>query len=38
VRRARTNDDKRRAVLKLLNDKEWPHWSDRVIAQQERDR
>lgn len=28
----RTNDDKRRAVLTLLNDKEWAKWSDREIA------
>lgn len=28
----RTNDDKRRAVLTLLNDKEWSKWSDREIA------
>lgn len=28
----RTNEDKRRAVLKLLNDEEWSHWSDSVIA------
>ena len=29
----RTNDDKRRAVLTLLNDAEWSKWSDREIAQ-----
>jgi hypothetical protein len=28
----RTNDDKRRAVLVLLNDPEWATWSDREIA------
>ena len=28
----RTNDDKRRAVLLLLNDPEWAKWSDREIA------
>jgi hypothetical protein len=28
----RTNDDKRRAVTKLLEDEEWSHWSDREIA------
>ena len=28
----RTNADKRRAVLTLLNDKEWGGWSDREIA------
>lgn len=28
----RTNDDKRRAVLRLLNDPEWLIWSDREIA------
>lgn len=28
----RTNDDKRRAVLTLLNDQEWAKWSDREIA------
>lgn len=28
----RTNDDKRRAVLTLLNDEEWHAWSDREIA------
>ena len=28
----RTNDDKRRAVLTLLNDAEWAMWSDREIA------
>ena len=30
----RTNDDKRRAVLTLLEDAEWSHWSDRQIAEQ----
>ena len=30
----RTNDDKRRAVMVLLNDKEWSRWSDRQIAKQ----
>ncbi len=30
----RTNDDKRRAVLKLLNDPEWSGWSDREVARQ----
>ena len=28
----RTNEDKRRAVLKLLNDREWHTWSDSEIA------
>lgn len=28
----RTNDDKRRAVLRLLNDPEWAAWSDREIS------
>lgn len=28
----RSNDDKRRAVLRLLNDAEWSQWSDREIA------
>ncbi|PWJ73849.1 hypothetical protein C7441_12533 [Pseudaminobacter salicylatoxidans] len=28
----RSNDDKRRAVLTLLNDAEWSKWSDREIA------
>ena len=28
----RTNEDKRRAVLLLLNDQEWAQWSDREIA------
>lgn len=28
----RTNDDKRRAVMVLLNDPEWSAWSDREIA------
>ncbi len=30
----RTNDDKRRAVLTLLNDAEWSGWADREIARQ----
>lgn len=30
----RTNDDKRRAVMVLLNDPEWSKWSDRDIARQ----
>lgn len=30
----RTNDDKRRAVMVLLNDAEWSKWSDRDIARQ----
>ncbi|WMT85588.1 hypothetical protein NO932_11680 [Pelagibacterium sp. 26DY04] len=30
----RTNDDKRRAVMTLLNDEEWSQWSDREIARQ----
>lgn len=30
----RTNDDKRRAVLKLLGDPEWSAWSDHHIARQ----
>lgn len=30
----RTNDDKRRAVMVLLNDPEWSKWSDREIARQ----
>lgn len=30
----RTNEDKRRAVLTLLNDPEWVKWSDREIARQ----
>lgn len=30
----RSNDDKRRAVLRLLNDSEWAKWSDREIARQ----
>lgn len=30
----RTNDDKRRAVLTLLNDPEWSKWSDREVARQ----
>lgn len=29
----RTNDDKRRAVSRLLNDAEWVQWSDREIAE-----
>jgi hypothetical protein len=28
----RTNEDKRRAVMKLLDDAEWSHWSDREIG------
>jgi hypothetical protein len=28
----RTNDDKRRAVMTLLNDAEWMRWSDNAIA------
>jgi len=28
----RTNEDKRRAVMTLLNDAEWSQWSDREIA------
>jgi len=28
----RTNEDKRRAVMTLLNDEEWARWSDREIA------
>lgn len=28
----RTNEDKRRAVITLLNDEEWCQWSDREIA------
>jgi len=28
----RTNEDKRRAVMKLLQDAEWSHWSDREIS------
>lgn len=28
----RTNQDKRRAVMRLLDDQEWSHWSDREIA------
>lgn len=28
----RTNEDKRRAVLRLINDPEWSAWSDREIA------
>lgn len=30
----RTNDDKRRAVMVLLNDQEWSQWSNREIARQ----
>jgi len=30
----RTNEDKRRAVMKLLQDDEWSHWSDSEIARQ----
>ncbi len=30
----RTNADKRRAVMTLLEDSEWSHWSDRKIARQ----
>ena len=30
----RTNEDKRRAVFKLLADDEWAKWSDREIARQ----
>ncbi len=30
----RTNADKRRAVLRLLEDSEWSQWSDREIARQ----
>ncbi len=30
----RTNDDKRRAVMVLLNDSEWAKWSNREIARQ----
>jgi hypothetical protein len=30
----RTNEDKQRAVLKLLEDREWSRWSDREIARQ----
>ncbi|MFN4296777.1 MAG: ParB N-terminal domain-containing protein [Brevundimonas sp.] len=30
----RTNDDKRRAVMTLLNDPEWAAWSDREIGRQ----
>ncbi len=30
----RSDEDKRRAVDKLLNDQEWSHWSDREIARQ----
>lgn len=30
----RTNEDKRRAVMRLLTDSEWGKWSDREIARQ----
>jgi hypothetical protein len=30
----RTNEDKRRSVMTLLNDPEWARWSDREIARQ----
>ena len=30
----RTRDDKQKAILTLLNDKEWSQWSDREIAKQ----
>lgn len=30
----RTNEDKRRSVLRLLSDNEWSRWSDREIARQ----
>jgi hypothetical protein len=30
----RTNEDKRRAVMRLLNDPEWAEWGDREIARQ----
>lgn len=30
----RTNEDKRRAVMTLLNDAEWAAWSDRDVARQ----
>jgi hypothetical protein len=30
----RTNEDKRRSVMTLLNDPEWAVWSDRAIARQ----
>lgn len=30
----RTNDDKRRAVMVMLNDAEWAGWNDREIARQ----
>src|SRR4051794_13735395 len=30
----RTNDDKRRAVLTMLDDEEWRRWGDREIARQ----
>lgn len=30
----RTNEDKRRAAMTLLNDAEWAAWSDREIARQ----
>lgn len=32
----RTNEDKRRAVLRLLNDPEWSIWSDREVARHAR--
>jgi len=32
----RTNEDKRRAVMRLLNDEEWSQWSDREIARRAR--
>jgi hypothetical protein len=32
----RTAEDKRRAVMKLLQDDEWSHWSDREIARNAR--
>lgn len=32
--RKRTNLDKRHAVRRLLEDKEWAHWSDREVARQ----
>ncbi len=30
----RSNTDKRKAVMTLLQDSEWSQWSDRVIAKQ----
>jgi hypothetical protein len=30
--KVRSNDDKRRAVIRMLKDDEWQHWSDRKIA------